>query len=138
MATAGVVNGTDLRIYKGGTAIGRATTCSLSISREMREILDKDNTGSWVTSAPGRKSASLSSDAFFTYDTSNVKPETLFTDLDNGTLVTWRFTTDETGDKAWDGSGYVTEFSVNAGVEENSTYSVTITVSGPITLVTES
>ena len=138
MATAGVVNGTDLRIYKGGTAIGRATTCSLSISREMREILDKDNTGSWVTSAPGRKSASLSSDAFFTYDTSNVKPETLWSDLDNGTLVTWRFTTDEAGHKAWDGSGYVTEFSVNAGVEENSTYSVTITVSGPITLVTES
>ena len=138
MATAGVVNGTDLRIYKGGTAIGRATTCSLSISREMREILDKDNTGSWVTSAPGRKSASLSSDAFFTYDTSNVKPETLFTDLDNGTLVTWRFTTDETGDKAWDGSGYVTEFSVIAGVEDYSSYSVTITVSGPITLVTES
>jgi TP901-1 family phage major tail protein len=138
MATSGVVNGTDLRIYKGGTAIGRATTCSLSISREMREILDKDNTGSWVTSAPGRKSASLSSDAFFTYDTTNVKPETLWTDLDNGTLVTWRFTTDEAGDKALDGRGYVTEFSVNAGVEENSTYSVTITVSGPITLVTES
>ena len=138
MATSGVVNGTDLRIYKGGTAIGRATTCSLSISREMREILDKDNTGSWVTSAPGRKSASLSTDAFFTYDTPNVKPEALWSDLDNGTLVTWRFTTDEAGDKAWDGSGYVTEFSVNAGVEENSTYSVTITVSGPITLVTES
>jgi TP901-1 family phage major tail protein len=138
MATSGVVNGTDLRIYKGGTAIGRATTCSLSISRELREILDKDSTGSWTTSAPGRKSASLSTDAFFTYDTTNVKPETLWADLDNGTLITWRFTTDENGDKAWDGSGYVTEFSVNAGVEENSTYSVSITVSGAITLVTES
>ena len=138
MATTGVVNGTDLRIYKGGTAIGRATTCSLSITREMREILDTDNVGSWVTSAPGRKSATLSTDAFFTYDTSNVKPETLFTDLNNGTLITWRFTTDETGDKAWDGSGYVTSFSVSAAVEDNTTYSVEITVSGAISLVTES
>lgn len=138
MATSGVVNGTDLRIYKGGTAIGRATTCTLNITRETREILDKDNVGSWVNYAAGRKSATLSTDAFFTYDSSNVKPEALWADLDNGTLITWRFTTDETGDKYWDGSGLVTSFSVNAAVEENTTYSVEITVSGAITLGTES
>lgn len=39
---------------------------------------------------------------------------------------------------AWDGSGYVTSFSVSAAVEDNTTYSVEITVSGAISLVTES
>jgi len=45
MAVNDIINGTDLRVYKDGTtAIGEATSATLSVTREMRNILTKDST----------------------------------------------------------------------------------------------
>lgn len=139
MATTGVVNGTDLRIYVGGTAIGRATTCSLSVSREQREILDKDSPGGgWLQYAPGRKSGTMSTDGFVAYDTANETVGDLFTFLDNGSALVLRFTTDEAGDNYWEASGFVSSWALNAPVEENSTYSIEFQLTGAVTKGTES
>lgn len=139
MATSGIVNGTDLRIYMGGVAIGHATTCSLDMTRETRETLTKDAPGGgWATAEVGRKSATLSTDGMFSYDTSNKKFSDLFTAFDNGTLLLLRFTTDETGDTYWQGSGYITSLNLSAPVEDNTTYSATFTVNGAIVTGTES
>jgi predicted secreted protein len=139
MATSGIVNGTDLRIYMGGVAIGHATTCSLDLTRETRETLTKDAPGGgWATAEVGRKSATLSTDGMFSYDTTNKKFSDLFTAFDNGTLLLLRFTTDETSDTYWEGSGYITSLNLSAPVEDNTTYSATFTVNGAITSGTES
>jgi len=139
MATSGIVNGTDLRIYMGGVAIGHATTCSLDMTRETRETLTKDAPGGgWGTAEVGRKSATLSTDGMFSYDTTNKKFSDLFTAFDNGTLLLLRFTTDETSDTYWEGSGYITSLNLSAPVEDNTTYSATFTVNGAITSGTES
>lgn len=139
MATSGIVNGTDLRIYMGGVAIGHATTCSLDLTRETRETLTKDAPGGgWATAEVGRKSATLSTDGMFSYDTTNKKFSDLFTAFDNGTLLLLRFTTDENGDTYWQGSGYITSLNLTAPVEDNTTYSATFTVNGAIVTGTES
>jgi predicted secreted protein len=139
MATSGIVNGTDLRIYMGGVAIGHATTCSLDLTRETRETLTKDAPGGgWATAEVGRKSATLSTDGMFSYDTTNKKFSDLFTAFDNGTLLLLRFTTDENGDTYWQGSGYITSLNLSAPVEDNTTYSATFTVNGAIVTGTES
>jgi len=139
MATPGIVNGTDLRIYMNGVAIGHATTCSLDLTRETRETLTKDAPGGgWATAEVGRKSATLSTDGMFSYDTTNKKFSDLFTAFDNGTLLLLRFTTDENGDKYWQGSGYITSLNLSAPVEDNTTYSATFTVNGAIVTGTES
>ena len=139
MATSGIVNGTDLRIYMGGVAIGHATTCSLDMTRETRETLTKDAPGGgWATAEVGRKSATLSTDGMFSYDTTNKKFSDLFTAFDNGTLLLLRFTTDESGDTYWQGSGYITSLNLTAPVEDNTTYSATFTVNGAIVTGTES
>jgi hypothetical protein len=74
----------------------------------------------------------------FSYDTTNKKFSDLFTAFDNGTLLLLRFTTDETSDTYWEGSGYITSLNLSAPVEDNTTYSATFTVNGAITSGTES
>lgn len=135
---AGVVNGTDLRIYDGGVPLGYATSCTLDMTAETRETLHKDGVSSWAESEVGQLSASLSFEGFFSEDTTinavTVKSvEDIFTKFAAKTAISWTFTTDVTGEVVYSGSGSLTSLSYNAGVEENSTYSGSITVSGAVT-----
>lgn len=138
MASAGIINGTALRFYKDGTAIGNATSCQMSVTRELREILTKDSPGSgWREGKPGRKSATLTTEALYSEDTANVKPGTLFDALDNGTLMLFRFTTDVTGDTYYEGSAYCTQYDISAAVEENVSFSCTFEIVSAVTKGTE-
>lgn len=137
--TTGIVNGTKLRIYMAGVAIGHATSCTLDLTRETRETLTKDAPGSgWATSEVGRKSATLSTDGLVSFDTGNKKVSDLFTAFDNGTLLLLKFATTETGDTYWQGSGYITALNMNTPVEDNSSFSATFTVTGQVTQGTNS
>lgn len=137
MPTVGIVNGTNLRAYSGATAIGNATTSTLSISRELREILTKDSPGSgWREILPGRKSGTLTVEALYSEDTSNVAPDTLFTALDNGTRLFMKLSTTVSGDNQFVFYAYCVSFEVNQPVEENVSYSCTFEVDGAITQVT--
>lgn len=136
--TTGVINGTLMRLYKDGTAIGRATTCTMDITRETRETIHKDNPGSgWAESEVGQKTGTLSTEVLYGLDSANVNPGTLFDALDNGTLMLFKFTTNVSGDDYYEGSAYCTQFGINAVVEENTTYSATFTITGAITRSTE-
>jgi hypothetical protein len=149
MATTGIVNGTNFRIYlntgSGLTPVAYATSCSLDMSRDLRESVTKDSTGGgqtgWRTIRPGQKSGTLSAEGLFAMDAdsnANLKPATdLFNAYANGTLITWRFTTDASGDDFLSGSCYITGLSLNAGAEEDSTYSFNGEVDGTIYAGTE-
>lgn len=137
MATSGVINGTLLRIYRGGTAIAYATSCTLSISRDIRETLSKDSPGNgWRTISLGQKSATMSTEAFYTDagdSTANVQPPDLFDDLDNGTPYLLRFSTEVSGDTYYETTGYLTQLEFTGPVEDNSTMSATWELTGALT-----
>lgn len=136
MAT--IVNGTNLRIYLGGVAIGEATSCTLEMSMETRDTLTKDNVGSYTNVEPGRRSATLSTDGLISYNTANKKVSDLTTAFNAGTTLVARYTDDTATHPYWEGSIIVTQLTMTSAVEENSTYSATFTVKGAITEGTES
>ena len=47
--------------------------------------------------------------------------------------LTVKFSTEVTGDRYWEASAYVTSLEVNAGMEDNVTYSATFELTGTIT-----
>lgn len=138
---AGITSGTDLRISVATIPLAYATNCSLSMSAETRESISKDSTSSWQDSSVGQLSASLSFEGFFTIDdtiNSNTREdfEGVFDVFAAKTQVAWKFSTGVTGDVEYSGNGYITSLEANAPVEEDATYSGTITVSGAVAKAT--
>lgn len=136
MATTGVTNGRNMRFFDGGTALGFATDCTLSFSREMRELAHKDVTGSWVEKAPGAMSGTGSTSGL--YAESNNAAESLFTKMKDGTALTLTFTTDVSGDQVWTGTAYISSLEINAPDNENVTYSISFEFSGAVLMTTAS
>jgi hypothetical protein len=132
------VNGTLLRIRIGDVAIGYATSCGLDLSRETSQTVSKDSVSSWQESEPRAKSGSLTFEGFYT-ESETINSETrksfgdIFALFDAGTSVAWSFSTDETGADTYTGNGFISALSAAAAVEETSTYSGTITVTGAVT-----
>jgi hypothetical protein len=133
MSVNDIINGTDLRVYNGATAIGEATSATLSVSREMRNILTKDSPNSgWVSNKPGSKSATLTVEALYSETTTNVQPDVLFDALNNGTVLALSLKTTTNGYNFYSFSAYCTSFEVSSPVEDNVSYSATFTVSGAV------
>jgi len=135
--TAGAINGTNLRLYIGGNPVAYAVTCSLSMTRNFLETIHKDNPGSgWAESTPGSASATLTTDGLFNEDGANNAPADLFAAFSAKTQVAWMFSNENAGDTRYYGNGYISNLEYSATVEENSTYSVTINVTGQVQSVT--
>jgi|AntAceMinimDraft_16_1070373.scaffolds.fasta_scaffold09280_7 predicted secreted protein len=139
--TETVINGTNLRLYVDGDVVGRATSCSLSMSKELAETVHKDNIGGWATQESRKKSFSIAFEGFTselqTLNSVDVKSSADLFDIFNAsTPILWKFTTDETGDTQYAGSAHLSELSINAAVEENSTTSGSFTGTGAITKTT--
>jgi len=133
MAVNDIINGTDLRVYNNTTAIGEATSATLSISREMRSILTKDSPSSgWVSNKPGSKSATLTVEALYSETSDNVQPDVLFDALDNGTVLALTLKESTAGYNFYSFSAYCTSFEISSPVEDNVSYSATFTVTGAI------
>ena len=135
MAT--VINGTNLRFYWEGTAIGEATSCTLNLTRETRETLTKDNVASWTQYQPGRKSGTCDFEGLISYDTTNTDVGDIFTAFDAGTSITMRFTDDTATHPYWECEVIITSMTMAGSVEENATYSATGTITGAVTKGTE-
>lgn len=136
-----VVNGTNLRIYDSDVPLGYATSCTLDMSAETRETVSKDSVSSWAENEVGQLSATLSFEGFYSSDTTinattvkNVND--LYDKFEAKTAISWSFQSAASGEFIYSGSGYITSLSFNAPVEENATYSGTITVSGAVTNTT--
>ena len=139
MATSGVINGTDFRIWVSGEAIGYSTSCSLSMSAELRETIHKDNPGQgWRTFTIGQKSATITVDAFYNTDANTAfsdrkDPDDIATLFINETAFEWQFRA-ASGDDMYSGSGYITDMNIDSPVEDNATYSFTIEVDGAVAI----
>ena len=142
MPSTGVILGTTLRAYKDvsstKTAIGHATSFTLDLTRDTLEIADKDNTSNYKEFLTGQKSATLTIDAFYSEDTTNVDPFDLFDDWDNGTSITMYASTDVSGDRELTFSAILTNVSYTGAVNEVATFSITAQVTGQVTKQTVS
>lgn len=133
MATVGIVNGHYLRFFDGGTAIAKATSCTISFATEMRESAHKDTAGDgggWREVSPGQKSGTGSTEGLYAEDTNSFA--TLYDKMINGTAVDLTFTTGESGDSIWYASGYITSMELSAPNNENVTYSISFEFSGEV------
>ena len=133
MPTTGVHNGHYMRLYVDGTAVAKATTCSLDMNMQTREIAHKDTSGAaggYTEILPGKRSGTLSSDVLLAEGDSMTA---LFTAFNGGTQIAWKFSTEVAGDYRFTGNGYITALRLNAPDNENVTYTVEVAVDGAVT-----
>jgi len=139
MPATSIMNSTDvvIQISTDGSTydiVGRATSASLSVSMETRDITTKDSAG-WQENLEGLKNWSLSGDGLVTYSISGEydTPDDLFTLLSNRTLVKVKFGSATSGEIDYTGDAYLVSYEQEAGVEENVTYSFGFTGTGVLT-----
>ena len=130
MATTGNINGTNLLVYIGGTAIGCTTSCTVNLNMATIDTTCKDSAG-WTSQIAGLRDWSIDAEALTQYDATYG-----FTDLvsawKNRTAVTVRFSTNVTGDEYFEGTAYITSLSESAPMEDVTTFSVSFTGSGEL------
>lgn len=131
MATAGIMNGTLIGVYSGSTLISHATEGSISLNLDTRDATTKDSSGTRDL-LEGVKSGTISVSALYADDATYGVDE-LMTAWSGRSTLTIKFSTEVTGDSYWSASAYVTSLEVNAGMEDNATYSATFELTGAIT-----
>jgi len=142
-ASTDVMNGTDVVIQiseDSGTTydtIGKCTSCSLSVSREVRDVTTKDSSA-WQENLAGLKSWSVSFEGLVTYNTETDidKPNDLYTLLSNGTEVKIKFGSTTTDEYDYTGDAYLTSYEQEAGTEDNNSFSGSFTGTGALTQAT--
>jgi len=143
--TKKIIKGQNLRLYVGEKCVALATSCSLSITNSLEDTSTKDSTGGWSEQEITGKSWSASCDALFAVgqDTGGNLYKDLATSLINGSKVTVKLettsgsqnrVTDATNTFSLTGNAWIAEISLNAANKANSTYSVSLTGDGALSI----
>jgi len=137
-----ILNGTDIKVYDSGTGIlvAYAQNGSLNINHSLREITSKESAG-WKESLEGLRDWSVDLDGAYAWTdaagsaVTNSADELLATHILARTALTIKFgnVAGATGDTVYNGSVYLTSFSVSAGTEDTATYSLSLEGTGLIT-----
>jgi len=130
MATTGIINGTNIGIYIGGTKVNHCDSGSISLSHGLRDATSKDS-GGWSESLEGLREWSLDGSGFVALDATYGLVE-LEGVLTARTAVTVRFSTETSGDEYFEGTAFLTEVSVDAAVEDSTTFSMSFTGTGAL------
>lgn len=132
-ASTGINNGTLTCLYYDGAKISHLTTNNVSISQALRDATTKDSAG-WEDSLEGLRSAEFSADGFFAENATVGQDEILADLITTRGTVTARWSSAVGGDMYIEGTCYVTAYNRSAGKEESETFSVTLKVTGALTL----
>jgi predicted secreted protein len=130
MATTGIVNGTDIGIYLGGTKIACATSGSISRTMSVRDATCKDSNG-YSESLEGLQEWSIEGEGMFAFDAAYGVVD-LNAVIDARAAVTVRFSTESSTDEYWEGSAYMTDLSADSATEESVTYSYSFQGTGAL------
>lgn len=138
MAAGQFYKGKNLRIRVEGSTVFHATTCNLTITKEIESLSTKDTNGKIVI--PGDYEGSLSTDCLVADKETAAVDVVDWTDLMqfllDGTKLTWDFSTGVVGDKIISGAMYINESNVTAENGTTSTGSFSFTTDGDITITT--
>jgi predicted secreted protein len=118
-----IQNATAVTLSVAGEVMAHATSASLSVSMDLRDSTTKSSAG-WSESLGGLKSWEMSGDAFVDISATNASMADCFDALIAGAAVAAVFTVDS---ETYTGSAFITSVSADAGVEENTTFSVSLT-----------
>ncbi len=137
-ASTSVMNSTDVVIIVASEIVGKMTSASLSVSMATRDTSTKESAG-WMEVLEGQKSWTLSGEGLVVYNnTGKATPDEIYTLLSNRTAVAVEFGSETTDEKYYSGSGFFTEFTTDAGVEDNATFSFSFQGTGVLTQGTQS
>lgn len=132
------MNSTDVVIIVASEIVGKMTSASLSVTMATRDISTKDSAG-WMEVLEGQKSWTLSGEGLVVYNNAGkATPDDIYTLLSNRAAVTIEFGSETTDEKYYTGSGFFTEFSTDAGVEDNATFSFSFQGTSTLTQGTQS
>ena len=121
-----VQNATAVTLSIGGEVMAHATSCSLSVSADLRDKTSKASDG-WSESLGGLRSWEMSGDAFVDITATDASLADCFDFIVAGVSTTVVFTVNT---QTYTGSAFITSVSADAGVEENATFSVSLTGTG--------
>jgi TP901-1 family phage major tail protein len=120
-----VQNATAVTLSVAGEVMAHATSASFSISRDLRDSTTKSSLG-WQENLAGLMSWEMSGDAFVDIAATDASMADCFTLLTTGVAVAVVFTVGTAGD-TYSGEAFVTSISSDAGIEENATFSLSLT-----------
>lgn len=130
-----ILNATDVvlsvTVDDGLKAIAHCTSASISINMDLRDSTTKSS-GGWQDNLGGLRSYELSGDAFVDIieDTAKSDILELWTVWEQRAAVNVSFGL--TG-ILYEGTALITSLSIDAGVEENATFSISLTGTGALT-----
>jgi len=135
------INGTDIKVYdSSGVLVAYAQSGTLNINHSTRDISNKDSSA-WAEAMEGQRNWDISVDGAYAW--TNVGGTALTNGADdalNSYIITrasfvikFGNTTGSTGDIVYEGSAWMTSFSVSAPNEDTSTYSLSFTGTGALT-----
>ena len=130
-----ILNATDVvlsvTVDDGLKAIAHCTSASISINMDLRDSTTKSSAG-WQDNLGGLRSYELSGDAFvdIVEDTEKSDILELWTVWNQRAAVIVSF---GISGMLYEGTAFITSLSIDAGVEENATFSISLTGSGALT-----
>lgn len=127
------INGTKILVYSAGTAIGAATSHSLTIESDTMDVTTKDSAG-WAEILPTLKSWSIDVEALLTFDETPKRAyDYLYDAFIARTELTVKFSSEVSGEDKYYGQAYITSAPIEAPMEDKVTYSVTFQGTGALT-----
>ena len=123
-------NGSSLLIKVDSTAVAHTTTASLTMDAATIDVSSKDSGGDAEFIA-GQKSATLDFEGLTDFAATGYGLDDLFTIWYNREEIAWEFET--SGNTGFSGVGYITSLTLDAPMEDVSTFSGTIQVTAGIT-----
>lgn len=130
MATTGIVNGTNLRWFKGGVAVMSAKSGQLSFTKETKSRLHKDTSGSWDEKRGGRKSFSGSCEAYYEEGAEFEAFWASFDSEGDTEVLDMEYGTAETDDKIFNCKVIITSMEQPSEADEDVTYSISFDGTG--------
>ena len=136
------LNGTDIKVYDSSTNIlvAYAQSGTLNVNHSTRDISNKESSG-WAEAMEGQRNWDISLDGAYAW--TNVGGTALTNgadDLLNSYIITRtslvvRFgnTDGTTSNIYYEGTAWLTAFSVSAPTEDTATYSISLTGTGALT-----
>lgn len=126
------INGSVIIPIIGTDAIVHTTSATLSINADLPDATTKDSEG-WADHIQGLRSWELTIEGYSAYDTSGnvVALSDLVIDRESATM---EFTTDETGDRKFEGQVSLSSLELGAPLEETGTISSTLTGKGELSV----
>jgi len=141
MATANVVNGTLIAIYKDVsgtlTKIANATSNDFDVTKDMIDVTNKDSAG-WKEFIVGEGGWTMNIDGMFEEDggVSQISWKDIYTDLAAGTAITAVMTSQVSGDIKLSGSAFFSNLTLSAPNNDVTTFTASLQGTGALTVST--